>query len=45
MPQRILLDRSLSWRQVGDVAEGAELALSDGARDRDWDSQEKQDRD
>src|ERR1700692_2227786 len=34
MPQRILLDRSLSWRQVGDVAEGAELALSDGAQAR-----------
>src|SRR6202166_3513572 len=34
MPQRILLDRSLSWRQVGEVAEGAELALSDGAQAR-----------
>ena len=34
MPQRILLDRSLSWRQVGDVAEGAQLALSDGAQAR-----------
>src|ERR1700686_958767 len=34
MPQRILLDRSLSWRQVGEVAEGARLALSDGAQAR-----------
>src|SRR5258708_17083042 len=34
MPQRILLDRSLSWRQVGDVAEGAQLALSDDAQQR-----------
>lgn len=34
MPQCILLDRPLSWRQVGDVAEGASLALSDGARAR-----------
>src|SRR5450631_3298316 len=34
MPQRILLDRSLSWRQVGEVAEGAQLALSDGAQAR-----------
>src|SRR5258707_439060 len=34
MPQRILLDRSLSWRQVGDVAEGAGLALSDEAQQR-----------
>jgi histidine ammonia-lyase len=34
MPQRILLDRSLSWRQVGDVAEGAPLVLSDGAQQR-----------
>src|SRR5258708_8070396 len=34
MPQRILLDRSLSWRQVGDVAEGAPLALSDAAQQR-----------
>jgi histidine ammonia-lyase len=34
MPQQILLDRCLSWRQVGDVAEGARLALSDGAQAR-----------
>jgi histidine ammonia-lyase len=34
MPQRILLDRSLSWRQVGDIAEGAPLALSQGAQER-----------
>jgi histidine ammonia-lyase len=34
MPQRILLDRSLTWRQVGDVAEGAQLALSDEAQAR-----------
>ncbi|HEY2633083.1 MAG TPA: histidine ammonia-lyase [Steroidobacteraceae bacterium] len=34
MPQRILLDGSLSWRQVGDVAEGAPLALSDAAQQR-----------
>lgn len=34
MPQRILLQRPLSWRQVGDVAEGASLALSDEARAR-----------
>jgi histidine ammonia-lyase len=34
MPQRILLDRSLSWRQVADVAEGAPLALSAGAQER-----------
>jgi histidine ammonia-lyase len=34
MPQRILLDRSLSWRQVGDVAEGATLALSHDAQER-----------
>jgi histidine ammonia-lyase len=34
MPQRILLDRPLSWRQVSDVAEGATLALSAGAQDR-----------
>src|SRR6202163_908510 len=31
---RILLDRSLSWRQVGDVAVGATLALSDAAQQR-----------
>jgi histidine ammonia-lyase len=29
MPKRILLDRSLSWSQVGAIAEGARLALSD----------------
>jgi len=34
LPQRILLQRPLSWRQVGDVAEGASLALSDEARAR-----------
>ena len=34
MPQRILIDRSLSWRQVGDVAEGAQLALSEAAQAR-----------
>src|SRR5258708_8902450 len=34
MPHRILRDRSLSWRQVGDVAEGAQLALSDDAQQR-----------
>jgi histidine ammonia-lyase len=34
MPQRILLDRALSWRQVGDVAEGAPLALAHAAQDR-----------
>src|SRR5882724_2890743 len=34
MPQRILLDRSLSWQQVGDVAEGAPLALSGDAQRR-----------
>ncbi len=34
MLQRIVLDRPLSWRQVGDVAAGASLALSDGARAR-----------
>jgi histidine ammonia-lyase len=34
VPQRILLDRALNWRQIGDVAEGAELALSDGAESR-----------
>ena len=34
LAQRILLDRSLSWLQIGDVAEGAELALSEGARAR-----------
>ena len=34
MPQRIFLDRALSWRQVNEVAEGAALDLSDGARAR-----------
>jgi histidine ammonia-lyase len=34
MPQRILLDRFLTWRQIGDVAEGAQLALSDEAQAR-----------
>ena len=34
MPQRILLDRSLSWRQVTDGAAGAPLALSDDAQQR-----------
>ncbi|HEV7611873.1 MAG TPA: histidine ammonia-lyase [Steroidobacteraceae bacterium] len=34
MLQRILLDRPLSWGQVGDIAEGASLALSDGAQAR-----------
>jgi histidine ammonia-lyase len=32
--QRVLLDRFLSWRQVGDVAEGAQLALSEAAQAR-----------
>jgi histidine ammonia-lyase len=34
MPQRILLDRPLSWRQVADVAHGAPLVLTDAARAR-----------
>jgi histidine ammonia-lyase len=34
MPQRILLDKTLSWSQVGEVAEGAQLALSDQAQSR-----------
>src|SRR5277367_6469542 len=34
MPQRILLERSLSWRQTAEVAEGAPLELSDVARRR-----------
>jgi histidine ammonia-lyase len=34
MPQRILLDRPLSWRQVADVALGAPLALTDAAQAR-----------
>jgi len=32
--QRVLLDRSLSWRQVGDVADGARLELSEAAQAR-----------
>jgi histidine ammonia-lyase len=34
MPQRVLLDRSLSWQQLGEVAAGATLALSDDAQMR-----------
>jgi histidine ammonia-lyase len=34
MPLQILLDRPLSWREVGAVAEGASLALSPAARGR-----------
>jgi histidine ammonia-lyase len=34
MPQPILLDRPLSWRQVAKVAEGAPLALSHDAQAR-----------
>src|ERR1700679_3836793 len=34
MAQHILLDQPLTWRQVGDVAEGAQLALSDDAQAR-----------
>ncbi len=34
MLQRILLDRPLCWQQVGEIAEGARLALSDGAQAR-----------
>jgi len=34
MPQRILIERSLTWRQVGEVADGASLALSDAAQAR-----------
>jgi histidine ammonia-lyase len=34
MSQPILLDRSLSWAQVGEVAAGTPLALSDGAQAR-----------
>jgi histidine ammonia-lyase len=34
MPQHVLLDRSLTWPQVGEVADGARLALSDGAQAR-----------
>ncbi len=32
MPHGVLLDSPLSWAQVAKVAEGAPLALSDGAR-------------
>jgi histidine ammonia-lyase len=32
--QHIVLDRFLTWRQVGDVADGAGLALSEGAQAR-----------
>ena len=35
MPQPILLDGSLSWRQVSEVAEGAPLALSARKRRRE----------
>jgi histidine ammonia-lyase len=31
MPQRILLDKTLGWGDVDDIAQGAQLALSDGA--------------
>src|SRR5271168_4573309 len=34
MAQHIILDRPLSWRQVGDIAEGAQLALSGDAQAR-----------
>jgi histidine ammonia-lyase len=34
MPAPILLDRTLTWRQIGWVAEGASLALSDAAQRR-----------
>jgi histidine ammonia-lyase len=34
MPQSILLDRPLSWREVSEVAEGTPLALSPGAQQR-----------
>lgn len=34
MPARILLDRPLSWRQIGAIAEGANLVLSDAAQRR-----------
>jgi histidine ammonia-lyase len=34
MPPDILLDRPLSWRQVGAIAEGASLALSPAAESR-----------
>jgi histidine ammonia-lyase len=34
MPQRITLDRPLTWRQIAEVAEGGSLALSEAARAR-----------
>jgi histidine ammonia-lyase len=34
MPQRILLDKSLLWGEVDAIAQGAQLALSDGAQSR-----------
>ena len=34
MTQPILLDRTLSWRQVADVAAGGRLALSEAAQAR-----------
>jgi histidine ammonia-lyase len=34
MPHRILLDKSLSWRQIDDIAAGAALALSEHAQAR-----------
>jgi histidine ammonia-lyase len=34
MPQRVVLDRPLTWRQVADVAGGATLALSEAAQSR-----------
>jgi histidine ammonia-lyase len=34
MPQRILLDKSLSWRQIDEVAAGAALVLSENAQQR-----------
>ena len=34
MPQPIVIDRTLTWRQIADVAEGEPLALSEAARAR-----------
>jgi histidine ammonia-lyase len=34
MSQRILLDKSLSWRQIADISEGAALALSQESQAR-----------
>jgi histidine ammonia-lyase len=34
MTQRVLLDKSLLWHEVDDIAQGATLALSDGAQAR-----------